>query len=384
MNTTLPARPRPAGRARDRARRSRSCGCRRCRSPSARSRAPRRRSSGSGRRRCWWAAPYFARGRPAPARPQPGPPTPQLRRLSATSCREACVRPRPDVNHPARIVAVADVITPAPFDHWPRYQELTELLETWAAERPRLLEVVAIGRSHEGRDIWLCEITDRSTGPPTRSRRSGSTPTSTPPRSPAAPPRCTSCTGCCHRPRPGRRGSPARSTRRTLLRRAAAEPRRRRAGAGRRAAATSAPACGPWPLPDPQPGLTSSRRRRRRPHPQHARARPERALEAASERPAAAGAARRRRGRATARYYRLLPEGHLVDYDGVHIKLAPELPGLDLNRNFPLGLAAGGRPGRAPAPFPTSEPEIRAARARRWSTAPTSACAVTLPHVQRA
>ena len=56
-------------------------------------------------------------------------------------------------------------LTPAPFDHWPRYQELTELLEAWTAERPQLLTVVSIGRSHEGRDIWMCEVTDESTGP---------------------------------------------------------------------------------------------------------------------------------------------------------------------------------------------------------------------------
>ena len=38
-------------------------------------------------------------------------------------------------------------LTPAPFDHWPRYQELTELLESWVAERPELLTMVSIGRS---------------------------------------------------------------------------------------------------------------------------------------------------------------------------------------------------------------------------------------------
>lgn len=58
-------------------------------------------------------------------------------------------------------------------------------------------------------------------------------------------------------------------------------------------------------------------------------------------------------------YYRLLPEGRLEGYDGVLIPLAPRRERLDLNRNFPLNwrqenqqLGAG--------PYPTSEPEVRA------------------------
>ena len=57
-----------------------------------------------------------------------------------------------------------DAVSPVPYDHWPRYAELTELLQAWAAQRPDLVEIVSIGRSHEGRDIWMCEVTDRSTG----------------------------------------------------------------------------------------------------------------------------------------------------------------------------------------------------------------------------
>ena len=58
-------------------------------------------------------------------------------------------------------------------------------------------------------------------------------------------------------------------------------------------------------------------------------------------------------------YYRMLPEGKLRDYDGVTIKVNKDKAGLDLNRNFPAGwrqefeqLGAG--------PYPTSEPEVRA------------------------
>jgi len=60
------------------------------------------------------------------------------------------------------------------------------------------------------------------------------------------------------------------------------------------------------------------------------------------------------------RYYRLLPEGEIEDYDGLTVKMRPTKEGLDLNRNFP----AHWRPEHeqhGAGPFPTSEPEIRAA-----------------------
>ena len=59
-------------------------------------------------------------------------------------------------------------------------------------------------------------------------------------------------------------------------------------------------------------------------------------------------------------YYRVLPEGTLINFDGLTVKVNPDLEGLDLNRNFPTRwrqefeqVGAG--------PFPTSEPEVRAA-----------------------
>ena len=58
-------------------------------------------------------------------------------------------------------------------------------------------------------------------------------------------------------------------------------------------------------------------------------------------------------------YYRLMPEGLLKNYDGLTVKVNPDAEGLDLNRNFPSGwrqeyeqMGAG--------PYPTSEPEVRA------------------------
>ena len=67
------------------------------------------------------------------------------------------------------------------FDRFLRYDELTAWLQALAAEHPDLVTVEAYGRSHEGRDLWLVTVTDAATGQPTTpSRRTGSTPASTP------------------------------------------------------------------------------------------------------------------------------------------------------------------------------------------------------------
>ena len=60
------------------------------------------------------------------------------------------------------------------------------------------------------------------------------------------------------------------------------------------------------------------------------------------------------------RYFRLLPEGVIEGWDGVTLKLAPRKQQLDLNRNFPAGWRQEHEQVGA-GPFPTSEPEVRAA-----------------------
>lgn len=57
-------------------------------------------------------------------------------------------------------------------------------------------------------------------------------------------------------------------------------------------------------------------------------------------------------------FYRLLPEGRIQNYDGVHIKHAPPLAGLDMNRNYPIEWRPEGEQTGA-GPYPTSEPEVR-------------------------
>ncbi|WP_157549302.1 M14 family metallopeptidase [Piscinibacter sakaiensis] len=58
-------------------------------------------------------------------------------------------------------------------------------------------------------------------------------------------------------------------------------------------------------------------------------------------------------------YYRLMPEGRLVEPDGVTIRVNPDAEGLDLNRNFPAGWRQEFQQAGA-GPYPTSEPEVRA------------------------
>jgi len=51
------------------------------------------------------------------------------------------------------------------FDRFYRYSELTELLHAFAGEHPQLVAIESIGKSHEGRDIWLLTLTNAATGP---------------------------------------------------------------------------------------------------------------------------------------------------------------------------------------------------------------------------
>src|SRR3972149_2510676 len=58
------------------------------------------------------------------------------------------------------------------------------------------------------------------------------------------------------------------------------------------------------------------------------------------------------------KYYRILPEGRLINYDGAIIKVRAPKEGLDLYRNFPAGWRTEADQ-RGAGPFPASEPEAR-------------------------
>src|SRR5258705_4959537 len=54
---------------------------------------------------------------------------------------------------------------PIAFDRFYRYADLTALLEAFAQEHPELVAIESIGKSHEGRDIWVATVTNAQTGP---------------------------------------------------------------------------------------------------------------------------------------------------------------------------------------------------------------------------
>jgi murein tripeptide amidase MpaA len=58
------------------------------------------------------------------------------------------------------------------------------------------------------------------------------------------------------------------------------------------------------------------------------------------------------------KYYRILPEGFIKNYDGSTIDVRRPKEGLDLNRNFPAGWKDESEQ-RGAGPFPASEPEAR-------------------------
>ncbi len=50
------------------------------------------------------------------------------------------------------------------YDHYYRYQEITDILQNYADKHPDKVRLSSLAKTEEGRDVWLIEITDRSTG----------------------------------------------------------------------------------------------------------------------------------------------------------------------------------------------------------------------------
>jgi murein tripeptide amidase MpaA len=243
------------------------------------------------------------------------------------------------------------------FDRFYRYDELTSVLQGWASEHPTLFAVESIGSSYEGRDIWLATVTNIETGPHDEK--------------PAFwveanihASEVTGCTAALHLLNKlvteyGRDDKVTRAldTRtfyvvsrlnpdgaewamadRPKIIRSSTRPyprpdeqdglhREDVDGDGRILSMRIKDANGPWKVSPDDPRLLIRR-------------------EPDEDDP-------------NAQYYRLLPEGTVRNYDGVMIKIAPVLHGLDLNRNFPAEWAPENEQFGA-GPFPTSEPEIRA------------------------
>ena len=51
------------------------------------------------------------------------------------------------------------------FDRYYRYDDLTEILNGLVSAHPRLATIESIGKSYEGRDIWVVTLTNQDTGP---------------------------------------------------------------------------------------------------------------------------------------------------------------------------------------------------------------------------
>ncbi|HUR48767.1 MAG TPA: M14 family metallopeptidase [Acidimicrobiales bacterium] len=244
-----------------------------------------------------------------------------------------------------------------PFDRFVKFPELTELLEGFAEDHPTLLELSSIGKSYEGRDIWLCTVTNTETGPASEK--------------PAiwidANIHATELTGTVAAlylldKLLTTYGSDERVTRALDTRAFYIVPRLGPDGA--ELAMAERPryvrsSTRPYPLTDQQDGLIAQDMDG-----------DGRIL--TMRIPDANGTWRR--SAADARllvprdpdedgpgpYYRLLTEGEIQNFDGVNIKPAPMLQGLDMNRNYPIEWRPEGDQHGA-GPYPTSEPEIRAA-----------------------
>ena len=241
-------------------------------------------------------------------------------------------------------------------DRFYRYAELTELLHAFAHEYPDLVSIESIGKSHEGRDIFVLTVTNTNTGP-------------------AAEKPAFWIDGNIHSTEVAasaanlyfvehlatQYGRDADVTRALDSRAFYVCPRINPDGAE-------------WALADKPKWVRSSTRaypyeeeeieglvvedidgdghilQMRVPDPNGLwKAHPEEPRLMVRREPAESGGT----------YYRVLPEGRFENYDGFTLRIKKPKQGLDLNRNFPASwrqefeqLGAG--------PYPTSEPEVRA------------------------
>jgi murein tripeptide amidase MpaA len=243
------------------------------------------------------------------------------------------------------------------FDTYLRYDALVNALESLAARHPRLVRLESIGESYEGRDIWLAKVTRFDTGPDNEkpalwvdgnihatevagsmaclyfidylAARYGTDEEVT---------RCLDTRVFYVCPRVNPDGAEWALADVPKLIRSSTRPyphdeeavaglvREDVDGDGRVLTMRVPDANGPWKASDRDPRLMVRRE------------------------PTETGG----------RYYRLLPEGTLEGYDGATYRLAPKKEGLDLNRNFPAGWRREHEQHGA-GPYPTSEPEVRAA-----------------------
>jgi Zinc carboxypeptidase len=238
------------------------------------------------------------------------------------------------------------------FDHFYTYAELTDTLEAWASEHAALFRFESIGKSYEGREIWLCTATNSATGSPEEK--------------PAVfvhaqihAMEFTGTTAALHLLDHLLHAEDARTRHAIDTRTFYVVPRVNPDGAeaGLADGRFRRSSVRPYPRDEPEDGLHRDdvdgdgrvlfMRMRDpngswKPHPDDARL-----------------LIARRPDDIEGDFYRVLPEGTIRNWDGVTIPIAPPLEGLDLNRNWPADWAPEGEQMGA-GPYPTSEPEVRA------------------------
>jgi murein tripeptide amidase MpaA len=246
------------------------------------------------------------------------------------------------------------------FDQFYRHPELTQLLGDYAGARPELVSVRSIGKSHEGRDIWLVVVTSSHTGAHTDKPAfwvDGNIHA-------AELTASTACLFWLHHlvlnfgvdDDEGRRITHLLNTRTVYI-----CPRLNPDGA--ELALADKPrhirsSTRPYPFDEaPVDGLdiedidgdgrvlsmrVPDAHGSWKKHPEDPRL-----------------MVPREPGDIAGEYFRVMPEGLVRNYDGLKISANPNLEGLDLNRNFPAYWRQEFEQAGA-GPYPTSEPEVRA------------------------
>jgi murein tripeptide amidase MpaA len=242
------------------------------------------------------------------------------------------------------------------FDQFYRYPELTRLLQDFAAAAPGLVQLSSIGKSFEGRDIWLLTLTNTATGDDTDKPAfwiDGNIHA-------AELTASTACLYWLHQLVSGY-GSDPQVTHLLDTRAVYICPRLNPDGAELALAARprhirSSTRAYPYDE-EPVTGLTIEdidgdgrvlSMRIPDPHGTYKKHAGDPRLMVARE-----------PGEFGGEYYRLMPEGSLLAYDGLRITANPDREGLDLNRNFPAGWRQEHEQVGA-GEYPTSEPEVRA------------------------
>jgi hypothetical protein len=247
-------------------------------------------------------------------------------------------------------------LRPVAYDHFYAYDELSETLQAWAEEAPQLCSVESIGKSFEGRDIWLVTITNTETG------AHGDKPAFLIEANIHSM-EWTGCTASLHLIHKllSEHGQNELVTRVLDTRTFYVIPRLNPDGAerGLQQRRFIRSSVRPYPLDEPEDGLQIEDLDG-----------DGRVLDMRIEDPNGAWRLHPEKKKLLVRrdpvdgpddgpFYRLLIEGRIQNYDGVTIKVPPPLEGLDLNRNFPAEWAPEHEQ-RGAGPYPTSEPEVRA------------------------